>query len=100
MAALLIARFDGDVEELTRSYDRAHELIGRRGGATRFGELRHYCAFGDSALHIVGVWVSEEHIRRRWSSDEFEQVLTSVGFPSPKTANMTVLELHTIEPPL
>jgi len=100
MAALLIARFDGDVDELTRSYDRGHALILSRGGATRFGELRHHCAVGDGALYIVGVWVSEEHIRRRWSSDEFEEVLTSVGFPSPKTAHMTVLELHTIEPPL
>ena len=41
MSALLIARFDGDVEELTRSYDRAHALIMNRGGATSFGELRH-----------------------------------------------------------
>ena len=32
MSALLIARFDGDVEELTRSYDRAHALIMSRGG--------------------------------------------------------------------
>jgi len=100
MAALLIARFDGDVDELTRSYDRAHTLIGSRGGATSFGELRHHCAVGDGALYIVGVWESEEHIRRRWSSDEFEKLLTSVGFSSPKTAHMTVLELHTIEPPL
>ena len=100
MAALLIARFEGDVDELTRSYDRAHTLIGNRGGATRFGELRHHCAVGDGALYIVGVWESEEQIRRRWSSDEFEKLLTSVGFPSPKTAHMTVLELHTIEPPL
>ena len=27
MSALLIARFDGDIEELKRSYDRAHALI-------------------------------------------------------------------------
>ncbi len=33
MSALLIARFDGDVEELTRSYDRAHALIMSRGSA-------------------------------------------------------------------
>jgi hypothetical protein len=100
MAALLIARFDGDVDKLTRAYDRAHTLIGSSGGATRFGELRHHCAVGDGALYIVGVWVSEEHIRRRWSSDEFDKVLTSVEFPSPKTADLTVLELHAIEPPL
>ena len=47
MSALLIARFEGDIEELKRSYDRAHALIMSRGGATSFGELRHHCAVGD-----------------------------------------------------
>ena len=97
---MLIARFDGDVGELTRSYDKAHEVIMRRGGATGVGELRHHCAIGERSLYIIGVWESAERIRARWSSDEFEQLLTSVGFPSPKTAVMTVLELHAIEPPL
>ena len=32
--------------------------------------------------------------------DEFEEVLTSVGFPSPKTAAITILELHATDPPL
>jgi hypothetical protein len=50
MAALLIARFDGDMEDLSRSYDRGHALIMSRGGATSFGELRHHCAVGDGAL--------------------------------------------------
>jgi hypothetical protein len=100
MSALLIARFDGDVEELKRSYDRGHALIMSRGGATSFGELRHHCAVGDGALYIVGVWDSEEHARSRWSSDELEKVLTSVGFPPPKSADLTILELHAIEPPL
>ena len=100
MSALLIARFDGDIEELTRSYDRAHALIMSRGGATSFGELRHHCAIGDGALYIVGVWDSAEHARSRWSSDELEEVLTSVGFPPPKSADLTILELHAIEPPL
>ncbi len=68
MSALLIARFDGYVEELTRSY--------------------------------VGVWDSEEHARSRWSSDELEKVLTSEGFPPPKSADLMILELHAIEPPL
>ena len=85
---------------MTRSYDRAHAPIGSRGGATRFGELRHHCAVEDGALYIVGVWDSEEHVRSRWSSDEFENVLASVGFPSPKNANLTVLDLNAIEPPL
>jgi hypothetical protein len=100
MAAMLIARFGGDVDALKEAYDRAHALIVSRGGATSFGELRHHCAVSDEALYIVGVWDSEESIRTRWSSDEFEKTLVSVGFPSPKNAEMTILKLHTIEPPL
>lgn len=100
MAALLIARFDGDPTELTQAYDRAHALIMSRGGATSFGELRHHCAVGGSSLYIVGVWESEEHIKARWSSDEFEKLLMSVGFPSPKKADITILSLHAVEPPL
>jgi len=73
MSPLLIARFDGDVEELTRSYDRAHALIMSRGGATSFGELRHHCAVGDGAL---------------------------AGFRLPRVPILTILELHAVEPPL
>jgi hypothetical protein len=100
MPALLIARFDGDVEKLTRSYDRAHALIMSRGGATSFGELRHHCAVGDGALYIVGVWDSAEHARTRWSSDGLEKVLAEGGFPPPRSADLTILELHAVEPPL
>jgi quinol monooxygenase YgiN len=100
MAVMLIARFDGDVDELRQAYDRAHALIGRRGGATRFGELRHHCALGSNSLYIIGVWDSADHIRARWSSPEFAESLTSVGFPPPQTADMTILDLHVIEPPL
>jgi hypothetical protein len=46
------------------------------------------------------VWDSEESIRTRWANDEFEKTLLSVGFPSPKKAEMTILKLHAIEPPL
>jgi hypothetical protein len=60
----------------------------------------HHCAIGEGALYIIGVWESEERVRARWASEEFEDVLTSVGFPSPKTAEITVLELHATEPPL
>ena len=42
MAAMLIARFGGDVDRLKEAYDRAHKLIVSRGGATSFGELRHH----------------------------------------------------------
>jgi len=97
---MLIARFDGDVAYLREAYDRAHALIMRRGGATGAGELRHHCAIGEAALYIIGVWESEEHVRARWASQEFDDVLTSAGFPSPKTADLTVLELHATEPPL
>ena len=97
---MLIARFNGDVEELTAAYDRAHSLIMSRGGAVPSGELRHHCATDEESLYIIGVWESEDHIRRRWSSDDFKQTLTSVGFPSPEQAEITILRLHAVEPPL
>jgi hypothetical protein len=50
VAVILIARFDGDVDQLRRAYDRAHALIMGRGGATGVGELRHHCAIGEGAL--------------------------------------------------
>jgi len=100
VAVMLIARFDGDVDQLRQAYDRAHALIMSRGGATRVGELRHHCAIGEGALYIIGVWESEERVRTRWASEGFEDMLTSVGFPSPKTAEITVLELVATEPPL
>jgi hypothetical protein len=100
MVAMLIARFDGNAEELAAAYDRAHSLIMSRGGAVPIGELRHHCAIGEGSLYIIGVWESEEHIRRRWSSEDFKETLTSVGFPSPEQAHQTILHLHAIEPPL
>lgn len=100
MAVMLIARFDGDVHQLTQAYDRAHALIMSRGGATSFGELRHHCAISDDALFIIGVWESEEQARSRWSSPQFEAALTAVGFPSPQAAQLSILHLHAIEPPL
>jgi hypothetical protein len=39
MAVMLIVRFDGDVDQLRRAYDRAHALIMSRGGATGAGEI-------------------------------------------------------------
>jgi hypothetical protein len=99
MAVMLIARFDGDVGELTAAYDRVHALVMSRGGAVPVGELRHHCAVSDDALYIIGVWESEDHVRTRWSSDEFKGLLGSVGFP-PTPTEMTVLHLHATEPPL
>jgi hypothetical protein len=100
MRAMLIARFDGDVDQLTEAYDRAHALIMSRGGAVPIGELRHHCAVGNDALYIIGVWESKDHIRTRWASSEFKDMLTSVGFPSPDTATVTILDLHATEPPV
>lgn len=100
MAVVLIARFEGDVHDLIRAYDSAHALIMSRGGATRIDELRHHCANNENALYIIGVWDSEEHLRTRWASKEFEETLTSVGFPAPATAELTIIKLHATEPPL
>ena len=99
MAAILIAKFVGDVDELKAAYDRAHALIMERGGAVPFGELRHHCATSDDALYIIGVWESAEHIRRRWASAEMRTLLDGVGFP-PEPTERTILDLHVIEPPL
>jgi len=96
---MLIARFPGDVEQLMQAYDRAHRLIMEQPGPP-IGELRHHCAIGDGALYLIGVWESEERLRTRFESREFEETLTSAGFPSPKTAELTVLQLHATEPPL
>lgn len=98
MRALLIARFRGDVEELTRAYDRAHQAIMEAGGAP--GELRHHCAVGDDSLFLVGVWESEELLRTRLASEGFQRALAEAGFPSIDDAEITVLRLHAVEPPL
>jgi hypothetical protein len=82
------------------AYDRAHAMIMAAGGAERFGELRHHRATSQDALYIAGVWQSEEHVPTRWHSPEFEERLVSAGFPSPKTADVTILDLRAIEPPL
>jgi hypothetical protein len=95
---VLIARFDGDVAALTRAYDEAHRLIMERGGPP--GELRHHCAVADDALYIIGVWESEEMLRRRFASPEFIETLAAVGFPSFDEADVAVLQLHATEPPL
>jgi len=75
-------------------------MIMAAGGTAQFGELTHHCALASDSLYIVGVWQSEEAVRARWASREFEDRLVSVGFSSPGTAEITVLDLHAIEPPL
>jgi quinol monooxygenase YgiN len=98
MAVVLIARFPGDVKQLTRAYDEAHRVIMEQGGAP--GELRHHCATSDDALWLIGVWESEEQLHARFGSPEFQEILRNAGFPSSKTADLTILRLHEIEPPL
>jgi quinol monooxygenase YgiN len=98
MPTLLIARFRGDVEKLTNAYDRAHREIMNAGGPP--GELRHHCAVGDDSLYIVGVWESEEAMRTRFASPNMHEALARAGFPTMDEAEMTVLPLHAIEPPL
>lgn len=97
---MLVARFEGEVRALLDAYDRAHEMIMERGGASSAGELRHHCAVDEDALYIIGVWESAEHVRARWASPEFARALTSVGFPQPSAADVKILDLHTTEPPL
>jgi quinol monooxygenase YgiN len=97
MPALLIARFRGDVEKLTHAYDQAHRAIMDSGGPP--GELRHHCAIGDS-LYIVGVWESEEAMRTRFASQQMRDALANAGFPAMDQAQVTVLRLHAVEPPL
>ena len=96
---MLIAKFVDDVKELKRTYDIGHAAIMERGGAVQFGELRHHCAISDDALYIIGVWESADHIRRRWPDEQLRANSAAVGFPSDPS-DMTILELHQIEPPL
>ena len=98
MPALLIARFRGDVDQLTRAYDRAHAAIMAAGGAP--GELRHHCAVDDDSLYIIGVWESEEALRSRFAGDALQRTLADSGFPAMDEAELTILRLHAIEPPL
>ncbi len=98
MPALVIARFRGDVEQLTRAYDRAHRAIMDAGGPP--GELRHHCAAGDDSLYIIGVWESEEAMRTRIASQQMRDALEHAGFPAMDQAEVTVLRLHAVEPPL
>ena len=100
MAVVLVARFTGDVTELVQAYDRAHALVMSRGGAVSVGELRHHCATSEDALYLIGVWESEEQLRARWTDPAFEELLVSTGFPAPSTAEIDVLDLHAVEPPL
>ena len=98
MPALVIARFRGDVEQLTRAYDRAHRAIMDAGGPP--GELRHHCAVGDDSLYIVGVWESEDAMRTRFASQQMRDALAHAGFPAMDQAEIHVLRLHAVEPPL
>ena len=64
------------------------------------GELRHHCALSEDSLFLVGVWESEELLRTRFASDGFRRTLSEAGFPPIEEAEITVLRLHAVEPPL
>ena len=64
------------------------------------GELRHHCAVGDDSLYIVGVWESEEAMRTRFASQQMRDALANAGFPAMDQAEIHVLRLHAVEPPL
>ena len=95
---LLIARFRGDVEDLTRAYDRAHQSIMDAGGPP--GELRHHCAVSADSLYIVGLWESEERLKTRFASGEMQGALERTGFPAMSQAEQTILQVHAVEPPI
>ena len=98
MHALLIARFRGQVDDLLRAYDRAHRAVIDAGGPP--GELRHHCAVDDDSLYLVGLWESEDAIRERFASEAFQTTLSGAGFPAMEEAEITVLRVHAVEPPL
>ena len=54
IAVLLIARFSGDVAELTRAYDRAHEMIMVAGvsGGFIYGEVNHVATTRPVSAHL------------------------------------------------
>jgi hypothetical protein len=47
-----------------------------------------------------GVWQSEELLRSRFASAQFGAALATAGFPPMESADISVLRLHAIEPPL
>jgi len=49
---------------------------------------------------LIGVWESEELLRTRFASDGFQRILDEAGFPSTEDAEITILRLHAVEPPL
>jgi len=97
VAVLLIARFSGDVAELTRAYDRArNDHGGRRCRAVRRtaaslrdqpGRVVHRrcLAVGGTRLDTL----AEPRVRR---APGLRRI------PSPKTADVTILDLRAIEP--
>jgi hypothetical protein len=48
----------------------------------------------------VGVWESAELLRTRFASEGMRRTLADAGFPSMDDAEITILRLHAVEPPL
>jgi hypothetical protein len=101
MAVLMIAKFSGDPKQLKSAYDAADAaLLAQTGSSVPPGVFRHTCAVSGDALYIVDVWESEEAARSIVESDQFDEVLRSAGFPSPKEAEIEFLDVHAVQPPL
>ena len=101
MAVLMIAKFKGSPSELKTAYDKSSKLLEEQtGSALPPGAVRHACALSDDALFVVDIWESEEVLRGTIESDQFEQMLTSQGFPSPRNAEIQILQVHATIPPL
>lgn len=97
----VLARFDGDPNQLQQAYDQASSSLEQQtGSALPPGALRHTCALAENALFVVDVWESEAALRAVIESDQFQQALTGAGFPSPKEADIQVLQVHAAIPPL
>jgi hypothetical protein len=66
-------------------------------GRTRSHSEERWALLPETIVRCNGTCM---RVRTRWASEEFEYLLTSAGMPSPKTAEITILELHATEPPL
>src|SRR5262245_60049222 len=101
MPVLMIAKFSGDPIKLAHAYDQASgDLERHTGSALPPGAIRHTCAVGGDALYVVDIWESAEALSAMIESEQFEDLLTGAGFPSPREADIKVLELHAAVPPL
>ena len=100
MAAILIAKFVGVMSTSSGPPTTVHTHSSWSAAARcRLANSDTTAPQAMSALYIIGVWESAEHIRQRWASDEMRAVLEGTGFPTEPTERR-ILDLHQMEPPL